>query len=46
MKSSKQSLSAVLVLLAVDVDADGRLDLILAGRESRNAVWYSNQGQK
>ena len=28
---------------AVDLDADGRLDLILAGRETRNAVWYRNQ---
>lgn len=25
-----------------DVDGDGRLDLILAGRESRNVVWYRN----
>ena len=30
-------------LKAVDLDADGRLDLILAGRESRNAVWYRNR---
>ena len=30
-------------LKAVDLDADGRLDLILAGRETRNAVWYRNQ---
>jgi hypothetical protein len=30
-------------LKAVDLDADGRLDLILAGRESRNAVWYWNR---
>lgn len=28
---------------AVDLDGDGRLDLILAGRESNNAVWYRNQ---
>ena len=27
-------------LKAVDLDADGRLDLILAGRETRNAVWH------
>ena len=32
-------------LKAVDLDADGRLDLILAGRETRNAVWYRN-GQR
>lgn len=30
-------------LKAVDLDGDRRLDLILAGRESRNAVWYKNQ---
>ena len=30
-------------LKAVDLDADGRLDLILAGRETRNAVWYRNR---
>ena len=30
-------------LKAVDLDADGRLDLILAGRETRNAVWYKNR---
>jgi len=29
-------------LKAVDLDGDRRLDLILAGRESRNAVWYRN----
>ena len=29
-------------LKAVDLDGDGRLDLLLAGRESRNAVWYRN----
>lgn len=29
-------------LKTVDMDADGRLDLILAGRESRNAVLYRN----
>ena len=33
-------------LKAVDMDADGRLDLILAGRETRNAVWYRNQKPK
>lgn len=27
-------------LKAADLDGDGKLDLILAGRESRNAVWY------
>lgn len=30
-------------LKAVDLDQDGRLDLILAGRETRNAVWYRNR---
>ncbi len=30
-------------LKTVDLDGDGRLDLILAGRESRNAVWYRNR---
>jgi hypothetical protein len=30
-------------LKAIDLDGDRRLDLILAGRESRNAVWYRNQ---
>jgi putative heme-binding domain-containing protein len=30
-------------LKTADIDQDGRLDLILAGRESRNAVWYRNQ---
>lgn len=30
-------------LKAVDLDADSRLDLILAGRETRNAVWYRNR---
>lgn len=30
-------------LKAADVDRDGRLDLILAGRESRNAVIYFNR---
>ena len=29
-------------LKSVDLDRDGRLDLILAGRETRNAVWYQN----
>ena len=29
-------------LKALDLDGDSRLDLILAGRESRNAVWYRN----
>jgi len=29
-------------LKTVDLDGDGRLDLILAGRETRNAVWYRN----
>ena len=33
-------------LKAVDLDADGRLDLILAGRETRNAVWYRNRKQE
>lgn len=33
-------------LNAVDLDGDGRLDLILAGRETRNAVWYRNQKPK
>jgi hypothetical protein len=30
-------------LKAVELDADGRLDLILAGRETGNVVWYQNQ---
>jgi len=30
-------------LKSVDIDHDGRLDLILAGRESRNAVLYVNR---
>ncbi|MDP3072803.1 MAG: PQQ-dependent sugar dehydrogenase [Opitutaceae bacterium] len=30
-------------LKATDLDADGRLDLILAGRESKNAVVYFNR---
>lgn len=30
-------------LKAVDLNEDGRLDLILAGRDSNNAVWYINQ---
>jgi prepilin-type N-terminal cleavage/methylation domain-containing protein len=30
-------------LKSVDLDGDGRLDLILAGRESNNAVWYRNR---
>ena len=30
-------------LKSVDLDHDGRLDLILAGRETRNAVWYQNR---
>lgn len=30
-------------LKAVDLNQDGRLDLILAGRNSNNAVWYINQ---
>lgn len=29
-------------LKSADLDADGRLDLILAGRETRNAVFYRN----
>lgn len=33
-------------LKTVDLDADGRLDLILAGRETRNAVWYRNRKSK
>ena len=33
-------------LKSVDLDRDTRTDLILAGRESRNAVWYRNQGRK
>ncbi|QXD22668.1 VCBS repeat-containing protein [Opitutia bacterium ISCC 51] len=31
-------------LKAVDLNKDGRLDLILAGRNTNNAVWYINQG--
>ncbi len=27
----------------VDLDGDGRTDLILAGRETRNAVWFRNR---
>lgn len=30
-------------LKAADVDGDGALDLVLAGRESRNLVWYRNR---
>ena len=30
-------------LKAIDVDGDGALDLVLAGRESRNLVWYRNR---
>lgn len=33
-------------LKTADLDADGRLDLILAGRETRNAVWFRNQPDK
>jgi len=33
-------------LKAVDLDRDTRTDLILAGRESRNAVFYLNRAQK
>jgi hypothetical protein len=29
-------------LKTADLDNDGRIDLILAGRESRNTVWYRN----
>ncbi len=32
-------------LKAVDLDSDGRLDLILAGRESKNAVVYFNRAR-
>lgn len=30
-------------LKSVDLDRDSRTDLILAGRETRNAVWYQNR---
>lgn len=30
-------------LKAIDVDGDARLDLVLAGRETRNVVWYRNR---
>jgi hypothetical protein len=30
-------------LKTADLDADDRVDLILAGRESRNTVWYPNR---
>lgn len=30
-------------LKSVDLNGDGRMDLILAGRETRNAVWYLNR---
>lgn len=30
-------------LKSLDLNTDGRIDLVLAGRESRNAVWYENQ---
>ena len=33
-------------LKTIDLDGDGRLDLILAGRETRNAVWYQNRKTK
>lgn len=32
-------------LKAVDLNKDGRLDLLLAGRNSNNAVWYINQAR-
>ncbi|MDO8544793.1 MAG: VCBS repeat-containing protein [Opitutaceae bacterium] len=28
---------------AIDVDGDDRVDLVLAGRESKNCVWYRNR---
>jgi len=30
-------------LKVTDLDADGRLDFLLAGRQSKNVVWYQNQ---
>ena len=30
-------------LKAVDLNKDGRLDLLLAGRQSDNVAWYINQ---
>jgi hypothetical protein len=33
-------------LKAVALDGDGRLDLILGSRETRNAVWYRNRKTK
>ena len=30
-------------LKAVDLNKDGRLDLLLAGRKTNNAVWYINR---
>ncbi|MCP4830183.1 MAG: VCBS repeat-containing protein, partial [Proteobacteria bacterium] len=29
----------------VDLDADGDLDLLIAGRASNNVVWYENPRQ-
>jgi len=30
----------------IDLDADGKMDILLAGRRSNNAVWYRNLGPK
>ena len=30
-------------LKVADLDGDGRLDILLAGRQSNNVVWYHNR---
>lgn len=33
-------------LKIIDLDRDGRLDILLAGRDSKNVVWYRNLGPR